>query len=414
MSLNNDFQRMPLPKIYNQDGTSFFLDPFRKKLISITSEEKVRQRMAKYLVEILEVPFDMIFIEDSVTHSSSPYHKINSKDRIDIAIRTTNKDNSEPFTLAVVECKAEFNPITNQTFEQAKRYGELTGAIYLLLTNGIDFHAYAYDYYSEKYLPIIFPESFQDMTRSEHIKIDSLFNIPRIDKIHMFDIEYLRNDKFTNCFIGEDTPEEIIPAVVNMGECFLDETHKFPAKTFGDIRIHEDLGYSFLAYDNAAGGGFGTGEYRALLVEDEQGNTQIVNIGVMPTGKSVNDPMFGNSMGKSVLVVSFQNLKKDRIVIQLNLNEFMRLCDIKNIRITHNGKVGMKNARSVELRELVAEKYPNMVSGDRIILGKLDYSDYLFMDTPCMVNFVINLIQYSLLRDKYKDLVSNKNKKLIK
>jgi hypothetical protein len=363
--------------------------------------------MAKYLVEILGVPKDMIYIEDAVSHSTSNY-RVNSKDRIDIAIRTTDKSTGEPFTLAVVECKA--NSITDQTRQQAEKYGELTGAIYLLLTNGIDFQAFAYDHNSDKYIRIDFPKCFEDMTKAKYTLVKPLPPIPRVDKKYMFDVEYLWENEYANYFIGEDTPKEIIPAVVNIGECLLDETHKFPTENFGDIFILEDLGYRFLSYDNAAGGGFGTGEYRALLIKDEQGNVKVINIGVMPTGKTINDPMFGNAKGKSVLVVSCQSLEKDQIAVQLNLNEFMQLCGMKSVVIKHNGQVNMKNASSAELRELVAEKHPNMLKTNRIILGELDYSDYLFMNTPCMVDFIINLIRYSLIRDKYKKLFQKKEK----
>ena len=39
-----------LPEVYNRHGKDCYLDPIRQKLIYITPEETVRQRMISYLV----------------------------------------------------------------------------------------------------------------------------------------------------------------------------------------------------------------------------------------------------------------------------------------------------------------------------------------------------------------------------
>jgi hypothetical protein len=43
----------------------------------------------------------------------------------------------------------------------------------------------------------------------------------------------------------------------------------------------------------------------------------------------------------------------------------------------------------------------------KIILGKLDVSDLLYIDNEDMVEFLSNLIEYSVLRDEYSTYLKN-------
>ena len=53
-----------LPEVYNRHGKDCYLDPIRQKLIYITPEETVRQRMISYLVNELKVPKGAILVEE--------------------------------------------------------------------------------------------------------------------------------------------------------------------------------------------------------------------------------------------------------------------------------------------------------------------------------------------------------------
>ena len=52
-----------LPEVYKRRGKDCYLDPIRQKLIYITPEETVRQRMISYLVNELKVPRGAILVE---------------------------------------------------------------------------------------------------------------------------------------------------------------------------------------------------------------------------------------------------------------------------------------------------------------------------------------------------------------
>ena len=72
-----DLQKYKLPPIYKRNNRDCFLDPIRQKLIYITPEETVRQRVVSFLINELKVPANMISVEENLSH----YYK-DSKKRI--------------------------------------------------------------------------------------------------------------------------------------------------------------------------------------------------------------------------------------------------------------------------------------------------------------------------------------------
>ena len=97
-----------LPKIYKRDGKDCYLDPFRKKLIPVTKEETIRQKVTGYLRYVLQVPEEYIFTEDSLKHWN-----VNSNDRADIIIGY--EDAGQIYSLGIVECKAPDINLSSQT-----------------------------------------------------------------------------------------------------------------------------------------------------------------------------------------------------------------------------------------------------------------------------------------------------------
>jgi hypothetical protein len=95
-----DLSSQPLPKIYKRKGKECYLDPIRKKLILITPEETIRQRVLSYIINELKVPMEMISVEDHLSH-----YGIKSSLRADILIKCFTKDD-ELIPIAVIECKA--------------------------------------------------------------------------------------------------------------------------------------------------------------------------------------------------------------------------------------------------------------------------------------------------------------------
>ncbi|MBR1732016.1 MAG: type I restriction enzyme HsdR N-terminal domain-containing protein, partial [Ruminococcus sp.] len=63
-----NIQKALIPKIYKRNGKECFLDPIRKKLIQITPEEIVRQKVISYLINEMNVPESMISVEEHLSH----------------------------------------------------------------------------------------------------------------------------------------------------------------------------------------------------------------------------------------------------------------------------------------------------------------------------------------------------------
>ena len=63
-----DISKQRLPVIYKRGGKDCYLDPIRKKLIYITPEETVRQKVISYLIDDLKVPAEMILVEEHLSH----------------------------------------------------------------------------------------------------------------------------------------------------------------------------------------------------------------------------------------------------------------------------------------------------------------------------------------------------------
>lgn len=95
-----DLSKQRLPAVYKRGNKECYLDPVRKKLIYITPEETVRQRVISYLIDTLNVPLEMISVESHLSH-----YGIDSKKRADIIVHGVDSTDAL-IPVAIVECKA--------------------------------------------------------------------------------------------------------------------------------------------------------------------------------------------------------------------------------------------------------------------------------------------------------------------
>ena len=100
-------------------------DPLRKKMVSLTPEEKVRQWFIGVLRDTLKVPVHMMMSEVSMRFGEKPF-------RADILVY--GRDTSP---LMVVECKREDVEMGREVLEQALRYNLVLGVKYIVITNGL-------------------------------------------------------------------------------------------------------------------------------------------------------------------------------------------------------------------------------------------------------------------------------------
>jgi predicted type IV restriction endonuclease len=115
-------------------------DPARKKFVSLTPEEWVRQHVIRYLAEAKLFPMSLMSVEVQL--------EINTlKKRIDILVYDRF---GKP--LLIVECKAPSVKISQETFDQAARYNLKAGVDYFFITNGLNHFFCRSDRETESYL----------------------------------------------------------------------------------------------------------------------------------------------------------------------------------------------------------------------------------------------------------------------
>ena len=100
-------------------------DVIRKKFVSLTPEELVRQHLLRYLVEKKKFPASLIAVEKELTVAGI-------KKRTDVVVYSNL---AEP--LLVAECKSPDVLLSQSTFDQAARYNLSLSVSCFLLTNGL-------------------------------------------------------------------------------------------------------------------------------------------------------------------------------------------------------------------------------------------------------------------------------------
>lgn len=126
------------PRIVWRDRTKKLWNPLHKKALKNRPEERVRLRIMESLIQ-----------------RGWSRHRISTEEAIgalgDKSMRTDIICYTQQFEpRLLVECKAEYVPISSKTAEQVARYNQKVGAPYLLMTNGVADYWYAIDEESAK------------------------------------------------------------------------------------------------------------------------------------------------------------------------------------------------------------------------------------------------------------------------
>ena len=106
-------------------GKEMIFDPIRKKMVSLTPEEWVRQNMIAYLMAVKLVPASLVGVEKRLLLNGLVK-------RFDLAVF-----NRSGIPVLLVECKAPSVEITEKVFDQAARYNMQLKVNYFIITNGM-------------------------------------------------------------------------------------------------------------------------------------------------------------------------------------------------------------------------------------------------------------------------------------
>lgn len=387
-----------LPPIYKRNGKDCYLDPIRKKLIYITPEETVRQEVISYLMDSLNVPAEMLIVEQHLSH-----YGINTKKRADIVVHKVDKENVER-PIAVVECKAPEVYLDLKAREQMLEYCNLIGADYAMLTNGIEKYCFKYDTEKGDYIILTAWPKYQDMLSEVYEEWDIGELPPRIpfdDLQHFLEEDFSqRDDDDYGMDISKLTPMNIAFPVFNLWEGLLDTRVKMPVGNYGMYELIEDYGVRMLSYGNASGGKF-FGPYRSFLVR-VNGNVEFYSIGVTTYCMSTSPTKV-----KTCIAVAHDDEKDAHHALQLVADD--NLVVIGNrVNFYHHGRISVGKIGSgkiSELRMFVQERCPQLISGNKFFLGSLVNDRLWRLDDPEVMNVIVNMISYAMVRDEYREYV---------
>ncbi len=135
-----EFESLALPhfeaRIRTMDYGQEIFDPVRKKWVSLTPEEWVRQHVLNMLITYQEVPAGLIAVEKSFKFNTRVY-------RTDAVVYNTNRK-----PVLMIECKAPGIKISQAAFEQIFRYNLVLNVPWVWVTNGNNNYVAEIDYIS--------------------------------------------------------------------------------------------------------------------------------------------------------------------------------------------------------------------------------------------------------------------------
>lgn len=402
-----DLKNARLPRIFKRNGKDCYDDPIRRRLIYVTPEEVIRQKVVSYLIDTLEVPANMIDVEAPLSHFI-----LKNRKRADIVIWGNCKQEGYIHPLAVIECKADNIPTDEKAMEQAFGYSDDLGSDYTVLTNGIVTVCFKYDKTKKKYIPIEQLPKYEDMLKGECVPVKPDPPKKRIqyerleEELRKRTLSYEDNPWY---YIHKNTSQELALPCFNLLEGLLDESVKMPSGDYGLFELLEDYGVRNLSYGNASGGRY-YNYYRSFLVNVD-GNTEIYSLS-FNTYRDLDDERGPNSTN-TILCVAHDDEKINHHSLQLSIDKFA-VADGKTVKFYHDGTIAVGNlgrGKGSELKELVEKRYPKIVMGDKYYLGSITADHLLRLDEPDVIDLIVNLISYSIVRDEYREIVKNKDKK---
>ena len=406
-SLDINLDKYDLGKVYYRQGKKCIFDPIREILVIQTPEEIVRQKFVIYLIEVLKVPKNRIEVEVPMAH-----FKKGTRDRADIVVYGKN-NSDELIPQFVVECKAPTIPIVDEVWHQVYKYNEILDTNLVVTTNGEITYAAIWDNEDKSYYYIEKLPSYEKLLDKENINLiyDECESWKRPSFSELMSSKTI-NEFIDLGWIGSDTSKILYPLIIDLAGFLQDTSISFSPVRLNELNIIDD-GHRYSKFGNAAGGSW-PGDYRYFILEDKDGNHQIISISIFGSLKCTNHQKFGNRKGHTTLVVAIDDFDKSHNSIQLNIDKYTKVSGSKLI-IWHDGTITVGKsgaAKREELIDYIKVHDPELLNDDNTVkLGTFDISKQIKWTQKETRNFVERLIRYALIRDrfrKYKKLVESK------
>jgi hypothetical protein len=376
--------------VYDVKGTSKYLCNVRKMLIQITPEEKVRQAFLNYLITEIKIPKTQIRVEEPVLHHQHN-DDIKHSGRIDILIL-----DPENIPFIIYECKRETECFTDNVYQQTLDYFKAIKTIQFIgvvIGNFVDFIGGDNSNGVPKMIKYSAHPNYNTLCFGGDVLINEFENeeVERLKFKEPIELELIE-ELYEYNIIGEGTDRKLLPFLINLFGWILDEKDEFE-NNFGI----QDIGVIFEKFGNAGGSSFAK-DYRRFLLENHV-DKPLISIGLTCMSSGENSPI-GTS-----LLVGIGTEKHSHSSLQLRCDNFI---EIKNniATIWHDGTITVGKlgaAKRQDLLDFISTKENSILFENKIILGKIDFSEEIKSGQNQTKEFIKNLIEYALLRDDYRD-----------
>ncbi len=138
-------------KIRRSNNALEIFDPLRRKYVTLTPEEWVRQHFINYLITEKKYPASLMANETGI--------KLNSLTRrCDTVVY-----NKQLEPLMIIEYKESNVQITQQVFDQVVRYNNVLKVPFIVVSNGITHYCCRIDYENQSYNYLTEIPEYQDL-----------------------------------------------------------------------------------------------------------------------------------------------------------------------------------------------------------------------------------------------------------
>ena len=384
----NDIDSQKLPEIYRRNGKDCYLDNIRQKMIIITPEETIRQKVIGFLINDLNVPADMIGVEERLAE-----YQLDSQLRADIVIWKKIEQDLHP--IAVIECKAPNVAIDDRGMHQVKNYCKKLNAEYAMITNGYDFRFF---YYDEKNF-----QEMNDFPNYEEMLDGMIYEYTPPAPFQRIPFESLRQfvckfNEYRQNVIGSSSDDDIAEIGINLYECFMDTKHKMPVGKYRMFTLLKDYGIRNLTYGNSSGGKF-NGNYRSFLIKYKR-SVEFVSFSISTYYTNAKPDEI-----KTALNIAIDDEKSAHHSLEYALDKNIDIENDDTVVFYHDGKMAVGNVGSAkvdDLKALVKKKYPDIIDDGEICLGRLKMNRLWRLDLKRVINVMENMILYALVRDELR------------
>ncbi|MBQ2491680.1 MAG: type I restriction enzyme HsdR N-terminal domain-containing protein [Muribaculaceae bacterium] len=134
------------------NGSKVIFDTLRRRFVTLTPEEWVRQHFVRFLVDEKGFPAALMANEVSLTQNGI-------KRRCDTLVADATGN-----PLVIVEYKAPHIEISQNTFDQIVRYNMVLHASYLIVSNGLNHYCCRINYADDSYVFLNDIPSYSDLS----------------------------------------------------------------------------------------------------------------------------------------------------------------------------------------------------------------------------------------------------------